>query len=207
MNSGTVEAGQYLAIPFQFNPRRAVINDALLTGCLHLPNLFPVPGTEQDRKIAVAAWLTDPDNLFWEVWHGGTLIGILGVTRVILGLDALAHLAFYDRQLWGRRQLVLCMMGWAFRELRLQRLSVEIPEHLEPLIRFVRAKLGFHYEGESLAAGHPEVQHLEARRINGPARWVAKFGARRERCHWDGTEWRDLVAMRILKEEFDTLTG
>jgi RimJ/RimL family protein N-acetyltransferase len=196
--------GQYLAVPFAFNPRREAVNEALLAGCLHLPNLFPIPGSATERKIAVATWLTDPNHLFWEVWQKGELIGILGVTHIIVGLDATAHLAFFDRQLLGRRQLVLTMVGWAFRELRLQRLTVEIPETLEPLIRFVRVKLGFRYEGEDLAAAHPEVRGLEARRINGPARWVAKFGARKEHGHWDGTAWRDLVRLRLLKEELPT---
>lgn len=203
MTQSDVAVGQYLAVPFHFDERRAAINETLLTGCLHLPNLFPLPISEGERKAAVAAWLTDPNNLFWEVWLKGSLVGILGVTRIVIGLDGLAHLAFFDRQLLGRRQLVLSMVGWAFRELRLQRLTVEIPEHLEPLIRFVRVKLGFRYEGETLAALHPEVQRLQERRINGPARWVAKFGARKQHAHWDGTDWVDLVTLRILKEEFE----
>lgn len=207
MTLSEVTAGQYLAVPFVFNPKREAVNEALLAGCLHLPNLFPIPMGEMERKTAVACWLTDPNNFFWEVWHKGALVGILGVTRVIPGLDALAHLAFFDRTLLGRRQLVLTMCGWCFRELRLQRLTVEIPEHLEPLVRFVRAKLGFRYEGETLASEHPEVRALTERRINGPARWVAKFGARREHAHWDGTAWRDLVTLRLLREEYETLTG
>jgi len=199
-----VSSGQYLAVPFVFSPRREAVNNALLAGCLELPNLFPIPMTELERKTAVASWLTDPNNFFWEAWHHGQLIGILGLTRVVVGLDALAHLAFFDRQLLGRRQFVLTMVGWSFRELRLQRLTVEIPEHLEPLIRFVRVKLGFRYEGETLAGEHPEVRALTERRIHGPARWVAKFGARKEHAHWDGTVWRDLVRLRLLKEEVPT---
>lgn len=205
MTTSDVAVGQFLAVPFRFDERRAAINETLLTGCLNLPLLFSLPGNEQERKLAVAAWLTDPNAFNWEVWFHGTLVGILGVTRVAYGLDALAHLAFFDRQLLGRRQLVLTMMAWCFRELRLQRLSVEIPEHIPALIRFVRVKLGFRYEGEGLAAKHPEVRALTERRINGPERWVAKFGARRERCHWDGTGWQDLITLRILKEEFDAI--
>ena len=126
---------------------------------------------------------------------------------MVVGLDALCHFAFFDRLLLGRRPLILSMMGWAFRELRLRRLSVEVPEHLDALVRFARAKLGFRFEGEPLAAAHKEVQALAKRRIHGPARWVARWGARRERCHFDGSEWRDLVCLRLMREEYDAMTN
>lgn len=200
-----VGVGQYLAVPYSPFTTKPEHNDAILAGCLNLPNLFPLPLTEDEKKIAVASWITKPDHLFWSVWAGGNVIGMIGLTRIIVGLDALAHLAFWDRQLWGRRALVLKMMAWSFETLGLQRLSVEIPDHLDPLIRFCRAKLGFRYEGEGLAAQHPKLAALAAERINGPDKWVAKFGARREHMHrnGDGT-WHDLVTLRVLREEFDT---
>jgi len=199
-----VSAGQYLAVmynPFVGNPAK---NDTILDGCVNLPNLFPLPGTIQERRIIIASWLTHPEHLFWEVWRGGNVIGILGLSRIIRGLDALGHFAFFDRQLVGRRTLVLKMMHWAFEQLQLRRLSVEIPDHLDPLIRFCRAKLGFRYEGELLAAQHPVVMGLEAARINGPSRWTARWGARREQMHCaaDGV-WHDLVCLRLLREEFE----
>ena len=202
-----MEVGQYLAVPFRFDERRAVVNDRLIQGCLQLPNLFPIPLDELSRRVAVAAWLTDPNHVFYEVWLNQTLCGILGLTRIVPGLDALAHFAFFDRQLLGRRKLILSLMGWAFRELRLRRLSVELPEHLDALVRFARAKLGFRFEGERLAEAHKEVQALTKRRIHGPARWVARWGARREAAHFDGSTWRDLVCLRLMREEFDAMTN
>jgi RimJ/RimL family protein N-acetyltransferase len=197
-----VSVGQYLALPYDPFVGNAAKNTVILDGCVNLPNLFPLPGTVEERRVIVASWLTNPAHLFWEVWASGNVVGVVGLTRIVVGLDALAHLAFFDRQLWARRTLVLRMMAWAFRELRLQRLSVEIPDHLEPLIRFCRAKLGFRYEGELLAAAHPKVQGLEAERINGPARWVARWGARRERMHFDAAgTLHDLVCLRLLREE------
>ena len=199
-----VSVGQYLALPYNPFVGNPAKNDVILDGCVNLPSLFPLPGTIQERRIIIAAWLTHPEHLFWEVWTGGNVVGVLGLSRIIVGLDAVAHLAFFDRQLWARRALVLKMISWAFSELRLQRLSVEIPDHLEPLIRFVRAKLGFRYEGETLAAQHPVVMGLEADRINGPARWVARWGARRERMHYDANgTLHDLVCLRLLREEFE----
>ena len=205
--SEPVSAGQYLAIaydPFRGNPAK---NDVILNGCVNLPNLFPLPGTAEERRVIIASWLTKPEHLFWEVWRGSDVMGILGLSRVIVGLDAVGHFAFFDRQLVGRRTLVVKMMRWAFEQLQLRRLSVEIPDHLDPLIRFCRAKLGFRYEGELQAGRHPKVLALEHERINGPARWVAKWGARREQMHCgpDGV-WHDLVCLRVLREEFERLT-
>ena len=50
----SVEAGQYLAVPFRFDERRAAVNERLIAGCLDLPNLFPVPLDTLSRKIVVA---------------------------------------------------------------------------------------------------------------------------------------------------------
>ena len=199
----TVEVGQYLAVPFVFDETRARINEAILDGLTRLP-VFPLPWTLPERQRAVAAWLTDPDNLVWEVWRGGELVGILSLSRIVRGLDAVGHFAFFDRQLLGRRQLVLAMLRWAFSELDLQRLSVEIPDHLEPLIRFARTKLGFRYEGESLAEAHPVVGRLAEAGVNGPGRWMARWGARRERAHFDGEQWHDVALLRLLREEVPT---
>ena len=198
-----VSVGQYLAIPFSPFRGGHSKNDVLLEGCLGLPNLFPVPGSDEERRLAIASWLTNPQHLFWEVWCGGSLIGIMGLTRITIGLDALAHLAFWDKRLVGRKTLIRTMIAWSFTNLQLQRLSVEIPEDLQPLIRFCRVKLGFRYEGQFLASQHPEVQLLHDRRINGPDQWVAKFGARRERAHWNGEGWKDLVCLRLLKDELN----
>ena|SRR5256712_4741876 len=204
MSLSEVGSGQYLAVPYDPFSTKAEHNEAILNGCVNLPNLFPLPGTVEERKVIIASWLTKPEHLFWTVWSCGNVVGVLGLSRIIVGLDALAHLAMFDRQLWSRRALVLKMIAWAFSELRLQRLSVEIPDHLEPLVRFCRAKLGFRYEGEVLAAQHPRVLGLEAERINGPARWVARWGARRERMHYDANgTLHDLVCLRLLREEFE----
>ena len=62
--------------------------------------LFPLPGSDEQRKFIVAAWLTDTNHLFWEVWHQQHVVGILGLTRIVPGLDALAH---FHRADAGRR--------------------------------------------------------------------------------------------------------
>jgi len=202
MTRSEVAAGQYLAIPFSYNPDRQAVNETLLAGCLHLPNLCPIPCTETERQIAVASWLTDPNSLFWEAWHRGSIVGIMGLTRIIPRLDAMAHMAFFDRQLVGRRNLILKMMRWSFENLELQRLTIEVPEHLEPLIRFCRAKLGFRYEGEDLAKDHPIAKAVPRNSAAATTQWIVKVGSRRERAHWSDDGWHDLARLRILREEF-----
>jgi len=199
---GQVSVGQYLAIPFDAFRGPPIKNDRLLDGCLHLPNLFPIPGTVDERRLAVAAWLTSPDHMFWETWHNGNLIGVMGLTRIIPKLDAMAHMAFFDRQLVGRRNLILKMMRWSFENLELQRLTIEVPEHLEPLVRFCRAKLGFRYEGEDLAKDHPIAKAVPRNSAAATTQWIVKVGSRRERAHWSDDGWHDLARLRILREEF-----
>lgn len=197
----TVEVGQYLAVPFRFDWTREHVNAAIVEGCIHLP-LFPLPMSADERRVAIAGFLVHPEHLVWEVWRGGEICGILCLSRIVRGLDALAHLAFFDRQFLGRRRLVLTMMGWAFRELDLRRLSVEIPEHLPPLIRFCRNKLGFRYEGESAAEGHVLTGTLGKAGVNNPAGWAAKVGSRREQMHAVDTAFVDVVCLRVLREEY-----
>jgi hypothetical protein len=200
--SDAVASGQYLAVPFHFSERRPHVNTVIVEGCINLP-LFPLPMTADERRVATASFLTNPEHLVWEVWRGGDLCGVLTLSRITKGLDALAHLAFFDRQLIGRHKLVLTMIEWAFRELGLRRLSVEIPEHFPPLISFCRRKLGFRYEGERGIAASQLPIVLEAAGVNNPDSYAAKLGSRREQAHFDGTVWRDIVCLRVLREEFD----
>ncbi len=175
-------------------------NTRILDGIAGLANMFPLQHPDQERRIIVAQILTDPANQAWEIWRDGELVGILLLTRIVRGLDALAHLAFFDKKLLGKRQLLRNMIARAFRELDLQRLSVEIPAPLEPLIRFVRAKLDFRFEGEAQAAEHPALKGLPSG-INNAPRWLAHWGSRREHMHFDGTHYVDVCCLRLLREE------
>lgn len=172
-----------------------------------MANLFALPIDEEERKIVVARALTAPENRVWEIWKRTPevatpqLVGILLVNRIAPKLDASVHFVFFDRQLVGRRPLISTMLTWCFEQLELRRISVEIPEHLTPLIRFAR-KLGFRYEGELDAAQHPLAETLSRERgVNNAPEWLAHWGARREQMHFDGTRWRAVVCLRLLREE------
>jgi RimJ/RimL family protein N-acetyltransferase len=160
-----------LAVPFRIGP--AAKDSAILNGLLALP-VFPIPSNTDERRVYLASTLTDPRNRVWEVWSDSQLVGVLLLTRIQPRLDALAHFAFFDRRLTGRQALLKNVMAQAFLDLDLQRLSVEIPEHLDALIRYTEKKLGFKPEGQR--------QH---------AFWDAESG------------WRDVTCLRLLRSEFD----
>lgn len=177
--------------PFAGNPAR---NDIILQKCAEMPNLFPLqPDSVEERMVAVAHTLTAPDTYAWEVWRSHELCGILILSKIIPGLDAQAHFAFFDRALFGRTQLMRRVIGQAFAQFSLERLSVEVPEHLTALVDFARRKLGFKYEGEAaaVASGLPR------------ARWAAAWGSRREHAYRDGLVWRDTVRLRLLRSEYE----
>lgn len=198
-----VHAGSYLIVPYRWDQGDPSKNETILSHCAAMANLFPLPASAEERKIIIAHILTNPLNFSWEVWRKSpvaelTLVGILNLTNVTPKLDGLAHFVFFDRHLVGRRPLIQTMLTWCFEQLELRRISIEIPEHLEPLIRFAR-KLGFRYEGETLASQHALPL---PKGINNPAQWVARWGSRRERMHCDETgTFHDVICLRLLREE------
>lgn len=177
--------------PFSGNPGR---NEVILRACADMPNLFPLrPETVEERMVAVAHTLTAPDSFAWEVWHHDRLCGIMLLTDIQMGLDAKAHLAFFDRNLFGRTKLMQRVIGQAFERFHLERLTVEIPEHLGALIDFARRKLHFRYEGE------PKAQLEGFAR----SRSLASWGSRREHSYRDGDIWRDRIILRLLRSEYE----
>ena len=162
-----------LAVPFRVGPEEKDV--AVLNGLLGLP-VFPLPGNDDERKLLLCQTLTDGRNRVWEVWQEGRIVGLLLLTHIKPRLDAQAHFAFFDRRLVGRQGIIKNVMAQVFTDLELERLSVEIPEHLDALIRFTEKKLGFKPEGK------------------------------RHHAFWDADSgWRDVVCLRMLRSEFDAL--
>jgi len=197
-----------IAVPLQPLNLTERTADLLLQGMLSVPAIFPVPGSPEERRVLIASVLSDPLNRVWLVWQHGVLIGVLLLTHIIPQVDAQAHFVFFDRTLFGRKALVWNLMGKVFREYDLQRLTVEVPEYLTPLYKFVRKKLYFRLEGETTAEGHPLVtQKLTPYVPNGPA-WVARLGSRRERACWNSetNQWVDMLRLRLLRTEYEQIT-
>ena len=198
-----------LAVPFQ--PLNVTNRTAqlLLDGMLSVPAIFPVPGTVEERQVLIASVLSDPLNRTWLVWDGGALRGALLLTHIIPRIDAQCHFVFFDRTLFGRKALIWNLMGKVFQELDLQRLTVEVPEYLTPLYKFVRKKLMFRLEGEPISATHPLVTEKLAPYVPNAPVWVARVGSRRERACWnpETNQWSDVLRLRLLRSEFDELAG
>lgn len=194
-----------LAVPFQplgVNERTA---QALLDGMLSVPAIFPAPGTVEERRVLIASILSDPLNRVWLVWSAGRLTGALLLTHIVPQVDAQCHFVFFDRTLFGRKALLWNLMGKVFQEYDLQRLTVEVPEYLTPLYKFVRKKLLFRLEGEREAETHPLVtKQLHPYVPNAPA-WVARLGSRRERAclNPETNTWCDMIRLRLLRSEYE----
>lgn len=92
--------------------------------------------------------LFHPGAVIAEIYNlsKGTPHGVLMMTRVIPGFDALAHFTVWDSKVRGKEMLFLQMMRYWMREFNLHRLSAEIPGHMTGVIRFAR-RLGFVEEG------------------------------------------------------------
>jgi len=196
-----------LAVPFQplnVNERTAQL---LLDGMLSVPAIFPTPGTPEERRILIASILSDPLNRTWLVWNSGNLIGALLLSHIVPKVDAQCHFVFFDRTLFGRKALLWNLMGKVFQEYDLQRLTVEVPEYLTPLYKFVRKKLNFRLEGERAAEQHPLVtEKLNPYVPNGPT-WVARLGSRRERAclNPETNTWTDMLRLRLLRSEYEQI--
>lgn len=198
-----------IAVPFDPFTQSDRSAELILDSLVAMPNIFSTPGPPEERRVLIASVISDPLNKAWMVWQGSDLLGMFMLTGIIPMVDAFAHFCFFDRQLFGRRSLLWNAMGKAFHELGLQRLTVELPEHLTPIIKFVRNKLSFRYEGETQAGEHPLIVSKLGPYVAHAGSWAARLGSRREQAYWraDTGEWIDLIRLRLLRSEYDALGG
>ena len=176
--------GDFLCVPYRPFAGPLSKNDTMFEACLAHPERFTLPMTRGEIRATVASVVTNPENAVWEVWRGSAFVGILLLDRIVPGLDARWHFVFFDDELLGKLALLKEFARRCFADWHFERLTFEVPEHLAVLTSFARRKLGFRYEGE-----RPGL------------RKQAALGSRRERAYFDGTTWRDVVVMRLLKED------
>ena len=185
------------AVPFNPYPEKlTLILDGL---CQHRPwfpdQLWADPAVR--RKAAsrrLVEWMAD--GMVWEAWRGDTLVGILGVDRVVPGHEAYCHFVFLDRKLSDKVDLCLSLMGWCFKALDLHILRVEIPTYARVLARFARKRLGFRYEagpGRNLSRAPNGVQLTVVQ---------AEVGCRRFHSTKYEGEWYDTLLLSITRDEF-----
>lgn len=153
--------------------------------------------SELDRKKMIAACLLAPDARAFEVYKSDELVGILLLSDIKIPLDAQCHMLFWDKSLVDKRELVRDMMRWAFTNIPVSTLRVEIPTYARQLLGFVRKALRFRYEGESpRPAGLTEDQ--------------AKIACRKYRATLFNGVWHDHLLLSVTADEFaaeDKLTN
>ena len=134
-------------------PQRAAIISKILTETVKLETVFTdyVKG-EEKRKESIARALTAPDSYVWEVWQqqGGLpvdIVGIIYLTKIRRGQDAVAHYVFFDRDLLGKTPLLQQILDWVFEDHdgwdALQRVTLEIPDFAYSLAFHAQKKLEF----------------------------------------------------------------
>lgn len=191
--------GAFIVVPYDPLVGDPTKNTRILDQLCARPQWTRVPLDPARLRANYAALLTDPRHGVFEVWRGGDLVGILSLTGVVPGVDAILHFVFFDGNLVGKRRLLHQFIGKCFRDFGFQRLTMQVPEPVDPLIRFARVKLGFRYEGEDAIQAHPALPKLG---MENPHVWVARQGSRRQHAHWQDGRWHDLIQLRLLASEY-----
>ena len=171
-----------------------VDNTELLDAFVAHPEFLTYPQEPLVARAIAAALVTDERNLAWATYSDQTLTGIIILTKIVPKVDALLHFLFLDQDLAGKRKLLKNVITHAFRDLGLNRLSMEVPEGVR-LERFARKVLSFKLEGETRPRNPELPKGLSDN-------WVARQGSRREAAYFDGQEWKDVLLLRLLAREW-----
>ena len=147
------------------------------------------------RREAVIARLSDPATRVWEVWRGSELVGILVLSAIVPGRDALGHFLFFDRELRDKRALCRNFMRWAFEQGGLHVLRVEVPTFAAKLTGFLRKALHFRFEAERRPFSWPK----DAAPIDADA---AKLGSRKHHAIRHNGVWYDTLLLSVTDDEF-----
>lgn len=163
-----ISAPPYEASPLQvINQNAATVakSHILLQKCIEHESFFtdyeracPTTCGECEQcikaKQAVSGAILDPKAIAWEVWRHDLetheyldFVGILRLSRVKLGCDAVAHYFFFDGKLRDKTDLLHAWKEWAFSDAgewkALHRVTLEIPSFAFALARHANRFLGF----------------------------------------------------------------
>jgi len=97
----------------------------------------------RDNQEMFFAQLTNPKNIFVDIGPG---LGLAAGFAVRPKLDAVLHLAMFDRRLRGREDLFKDIMQYFFDHLQLRRMTAMITEDAITAVKLVE-RLGFQEEG------------------------------------------------------------
>lgn len=198
--------------PFRGSPEAYnVKNGKILDWLTEHPLWFNAEMSKDEIYLHTAQQLTSGQHVIWECWDGGSIVGLLCLSRVIPNVDAVVHFSFWGCSFFAGRKIVHNFLGWAFETFNLQRISCEVPEHSEKFLKAMRRHFGFRYEGEVATHLEPLALALVKDRPKGIGsadsveacrKWIASFGARREKAHWNGTSYSDVYLLRLLRSEY-----
>lgn len=212
-----LDSGGLIAVPYQWNRGTPdafnAKNTRILDWLASHPLWFNAPMAPEELYAHTARELVSGNHVIFEIWRGGEIVGLLALSSVIPGLGATAHFTFWSVSFFTGRRIVWNFLGWAFDTFHLQRISMEVPENAERLLRVVRRQFNFRFEGED----DPHLTELAAALVKSRPKgigsadsvtaaktWLAKFGSRREKAHWNGTTYKDVYLLRLLREEYLT---
>jgi hypothetical protein len=90
--------------------------------------------------------LIAPNILWYEVWEGEQIVGMIWIADLEQVIDATVHMAFFDRQPAEKVGVCKEFAKYLFATLPVQRLTITPPEIYHATIRLAE-KLGFRREG------------------------------------------------------------
>lgn len=152
---------RYVALPFSPTPARFGVVSAIMRELLKFETIFTdytrgcdeICGECERCRYAlavIARMMARTDTIAWEVWSDDeepTLAGVVYLTDVVAGENAICHYCFFDRKLVDKTALLEELAQWCFSEHEgwepLRRLSLEIPDFAFTLARHAYTKLGF----------------------------------------------------------------
>lgn len=164
-------------------------------------------------SIIAETFVAQPRRVILEVWQldvEPSLVGLLGFSEINPKVNADFHPVFFDgklRNAFGKRELLLRALDWAFHEWGLHRVSISLPETAFAMVDFARKKLGFRFEGENRIVKQRRVVehgHIKSHRwlpVTPSAR-EAELGSRRHQALLKNGQWHDLLLLSVTRDEF-----
>jgi|SRR5215471_2995943 len=92
------------------------------------------------------ATLMSPYNAFYEFTEGGRTVGLASGMGIRPGVDAVIHIAMFDRRLKGRELAFLMCLGDFMVNYKLRRVTAFLPDD-NPMAQKLARRLGFVHEG------------------------------------------------------------
>ena len=153
---------EYTSVPFQLAIERADVISRIMRSMCGFETIF----TDYHRACAekcfqcdacframsaISSVLSHPQSRVWEVWRTdrdeAEIVGIVLLTDIVPGRDAVAHYAFFDGRLKDKTPILLDVLHWCFEDHpdwpALRRLTVEVPDFAFALARHAQKYLGF----------------------------------------------------------------